>query len=878
MHRSRSKKLNQAASGKPGIGRRVLLQRAPIAVAIMAAIPRVYAADASAAGANADTGQLQEVVVTATKRSENLQNVPISVTALSSQTLEDLHVQNFNDYVKFLPSVGFQSDAGGGGASGPGFTRVFMRGVSSGDNGNHSGPLPTVGIYLDEQPITTIQGALDVHIYDIERVEALAGPQGTLYGASSEAGTVRIITNKPDPSAFKAGYDIQGDVTRGSGGYVAEGFVNVPLSPSAAVRLVGWSEHDAGFINNVAGQFDQPVSGNPCISNTTPPAAGCVGSPVHPSSNFNTVQTNGARGALKIDLNDSWTITPTLMGQSTTVDGPFAYDPAVGNLDTVRFYPDTIDDKWYQAALTVAGKISNWDVTYAGGFVKRVDHTSADYADYTLYYDKVYGSGHYFCTGPTCSTLYNGTQYIVGRDAYEKISHEARLTSPKDKPLRFIGGLFYERQQHDILQDYVIDALPTANSVPGWPQSLWLTDQVRVDRDWAAFGELSYDILPQLTATVGYRFFHYENSLNGFYGFGSNNPYGSSTGEGNWPTGSFPPPSGSPTTNCFAGPSLPNTPCTDVNNTVSGTGSIPKFNLTYHLSDDAMLYATFSKGFRPGGLNRRLQSGNDPTTGLPLPTLATYAPDYLTNYEFGWKTSWFDHHLRYNSALFWEDWKNFQFSFLGANSFTIVRNAGAARIRGWENTLEWAPVAGLQLTAGATVLDPKLTQDFCISTGTNGQPLPLTGTGPNVCPLQNAAPTGTQLPSTPKFKGDLRARYTFALANDLQAHVQAALEYVSTETQELPPAWASLIGNTPAYTLTDLTGGIAKGNFTAELFVNNVFDKEAQFDRYSECPVYSPINGFQGTSTTLGSPLCGARPHVGVATPRTIGIQFGQRF
>jgi outer membrane receptor protein involved in Fe transport len=373
---------------------------------------------------------------------------------------------------------------------------------------------------------------------------------------------------------------------------------------------------------------------------------------------------------------------------------------------------------------------------------------------------------------------------------------------------------------------------------------------------------------------VGYRFFHYENTLVGFYGFGANNPLGSSTGEGNWPAGSFPPPSGTnPTTNCFAGPSLPNTPCTDLNGSVSGTGSIPKFNLTYHVTDDAMVYATFSKGFRPGGLNRRLQAP-------PNPSLATYAPDYLTNYEFGWKTSWLDNHLRYNSAFFWEDWKNFQFSFLGPNSFTIVRNAGAARIKGWENTLEWAPVAGLQLTAAATLLDPKLTQDFCVNTAAaTGQPLPL-GTAPGDCVLQNAAPAGTQLPSTPKFKGDLRARYTFALTNDLQAHVQAALEYVSTETQALPPAWANLLGNTPAYSLTDVTGGIAKGNFTLELFVNNVFDKEAQLIRYSECPTYSPLSSptFAGTPTTLGTPLCGLRPHVGVATPRTIGIQFGQKF
>ncbi|HYL72094.1 MAG TPA: Plug domain-containing protein, partial [Candidatus Dormibacteraeota bacterium] len=191
----------------------LVMRRAPIAAAIMAALPRAYAADAPSTGANDTGGALQEVVVTAEKRTENLQDVPVSITALATERLEQLNVQNFDDYVKYLPSVAYQT-------GGPGFAKIYMRGVASGDNANHSGPLPSVGVYLDEQPVTTIQGPLDIHIYDIERVEALAGPQGTLYGASSEAGTVRIITNKPDPSGFKAGYDLTGKTVRGEGGYI----------------------------------------------------------------------------------------------------------------------------------------------------------------------------------------------------------------------------------------------------------------------------------------------------------------------------------------------------------------------------------------------------------------------------------------------------------------------------------------------------------------------------------------------------------------------------------------------------------------------------------------------------------------------------------
>jgi iron complex outermembrane receptor protein len=280
MQRSRSRKLKKmGASGRAtGISRMpVLLRRAPIAAAIMVAVPRLYAAD------TADTGGLAEVVVTAEKRTENLQDVPLSITAIGTEKLQQLGVQNFDDYVKFLPSVAYQS-------FGPGFARVFMRGVSSGDNGNHSGPLPSVGVYLDEQPITTIQGSLDVHVYDIERVEALAGPQGTLYGASSEAGTVRIITNKPDAKAFKAGYDLQGDTVRGQGGYVAEGFVNLPLSANAAVRLVGWAEHDGGFIDNVPGNFTYPSTGI-CLANTNPAPTGCVSTPTLAKKRFNDVDT-----------------------------------------------------------------------------------------------------------------------------------------------------------------------------------------------------------------------------------------------------------------------------------------------------------------------------------------------------------------------------------------------------------------------------------------------------------------------------------------------------------------------------------------------------------------------------------------------------------
>ena len=145
------------------------------------------------------TENQQEIIVTAQKREENIQNVAASVQALGTTKLQQMHVQNFNDYIKFLPSVSYQS-------LGPGYSNVYMRGVAADNQSNHSGSLPSVGTYLDEQPITTVGGALDIHVYDIARVESLSGPQGTLYGASSEAGTIRIITNKPEIGVFNSDF------------------------------------------------------------------------------------------------------------------------------------------------------------------------------------------------------------------------------------------------------------------------------------------------------------------------------------------------------------------------------------------------------------------------------------------------------------------------------------------------------------------------------------------------------------------------------------------------------------------------------------------------------------------------------------------------
>ena len=204
-----------------------------------------------------------------------------------------------------------------------------MRGVVSGDNGNHSGSLPTVGMYLDEQPITTIQGPLDIHVYDVARVESLAGPQGTLYGASSQAGTIRIITNKPDTENFSSAYNVElNSVSGGDDGYLVEGYANFPLSDSAAIRIVGWKKKDAGYIDNVPLTRIYPSTG---IESRDIGAT---------NEDYNDIQTYGARAALRLDLNDTWTMTPSVMGQNQESTGSFAFDPSIGEYKVAHAYPE----------------------------------------------------------------------------------------------------------------------------------------------------------------------------------------------------------------------------------------------------------------------------------------------------------------------------------------------------------------------------------------------------------------------------------------------------------------------------------------------------------------------------------------------------------
>jgi iron complex outermembrane recepter protein len=858
MQRSRSRKLARRAqrskARSSGASFQKLVRHASIGAAVMAAMPAARAQPATfganipstplaplqqpdatattAAGppaptAVADQSGLQEVVVTATRRAEDIQNIPLTISALGQATLENQNIQNFQDYALALPQVSFTSDNPGG------FAQVFMRGIGATGAFATSGANQTVGIYLDEQPITTAQGALDLHTYDINRVEVLPGPQGTLYGAESESGTIRIITNKPDTTAFSAGYTGQlNTIYNGTLGGIAEGFVNIPVTSNLAIRLVGWYERDSGYIDNVP-QTIHYVTG------------GVINNSALVERHYNPTTVDGGRAELKFVINDNWSINPTVITQKTRWDGVFgqeqwkdlpgsaiaaetgSYGSAIpSNLSVAEFFPATGKEAFVDTALTVLGKIGNFDLTYAAAYLTRENYTYGQYLDYTIGYTQY---DQYWPAN-------NPSMTVSNRDSYQIYSNELRVASPTDYPLRIVAGLFQERQE--TTDEYFL-------KVPGldptyWvgdgtnfvlTDTWWLTNQQRVDRDWAAYAEGNWDITAHLTATVGFRRFRYDNDEHGFYGLGLDNPVG--------PPGQQ---------SCFSTQRYDLGPCTDVRVGAEGWGSTPKFNLSYKFDPERMAYATFSRGFRPGGVNR---------SSVAPP----FKPDFLTNYEIGWKTTWLDRHLIFNGAFYFEQWKNFQYSFVGPNGILLIANAGNAEVKGAEGHVQWLVTRGLSLSGDVTYNDSYLVDNYCGVLGPNGQPITS-----NPCMVPGKAPfapkalAGQRSPFTPLWKTSLNARYSWPLG--------AATAFVEGDEVYQSSVWPAFLikernnlGIEPAYALTNLSVGYDKDNYEIELLIRNVFNRVGIEDRFAELTNVENI----------------AVDNV-VTPPRLIGLQFSQHF
>ena len=568
---------------------------------------------------------VEEVIVTAQKKSENLQNVPISISTLSATELDNLNIKDFADYVLQLPSASFTQRR-------PGQGQIFMRGISDNGNNNQSLQGPSVAIYLDESPVTMIGDNLDVHVYDIERVEALSGPQGTLYGAASQAGNLKIITNKPS-GEFDSGVNVSVESTSGGDdSTMVEGFVNIPLSENIAMRFVGYNDDDGGYIDSVSDSITFPLSG---ITRTNE---------LFVEDNFNDSVKEGYRAALRVDLNDSWKIDASFQGQETETDGVWDHNPdRLGKYNVSRFYDDTTHDEWDRFSVTVSGDLGFADLTFTTSSLERDFEVLSDYSHYSI---DGYVEGYYTCYEYYFGPCVDPSIQFENDTHQEYDTTEIRLASNSDGRFNWIIGAFMTENETAYDSQWHVPAINPDAAVPGSDDLYYQTDQVRYEEESAVFGEVYLQLNDKTELTLGHRSFDTEATLKGFVGtvFWPNYILYSSTRPDN------------------------------VDSVYDGSDSISKVNISYQATDDALIYATVSEGYRPGGNNRTTQLG------------ASYDADFLTNYEFGFKTILMDGRMRLNGAVYSMQWDDIQLGWFDPDIslLGLVDNVGEASSIGFE--------------------------------------------------------------------------------------------------------------------------------------------------------------------------------------------------
>ena len=804
------------------------IQMKPVAAAVSRALhskgraPLVAATLLTSSAALAQGGAvLEEIVVTAQKRTENLQDVPIAVTAFDTNAMTQLGMQRLDDFVMMVPNLSFKSFGHPGGST------LYMRGAADGGDQNYSGSTPSVAVYLDEQPVTFIGGALDVHIYDMERIEALGGPQGTLYGAVSQTGTVRYITNKPDLEEFSAGFDVQAVGTQdGDPGGSAEGFVNFPIGTNGAIRLAGWYLEEGGWIDNVSSGAAGP---NQSVANqyTTALTAGRTGiktqEPGVIGDDINEMTKAGLRAALRINLTDNWTATLGAFYQNMETEGVWEHTgkalsadlPATtGEREIQRYSPDFFDDEFIQYSLTVEGEFANHSLVYAGAFMDRdVDyetgyHAYGEYLTYTTYY-----GCDYTAAPPAINTdCTSGEEVNTNDNNWKRTSHELRLLSLADSRLHYTVGAFYEKVDFDYLLEWNQVGMASTLYVNGKQPVFFRTDQSREDTQFALFGEVSFDITDSVSILGGVRWFDEEATLNGVVGWGQ--------------------------TCCGGVNGVKETPTDNVTN--SNDDTIFKANITWRVTDDHLLYATWSEGYRPGGVNRE-------------PALAAigrqlWKPDIMTNYEIGWKTEWLDGALRFNGAGYFMDWDDIQFTiyeFQLSACCGNVYNLETAEILGMEADLAWRISDGWTVTLAGAYNDAETTADFTLPNGTL------------------AVPDGTPLPNVPELKAAATVRWDFDMTANLPAFLQLAWSYTDSSISAIAPCVDDrrFIGDDgcfpqDAYNIGNFRAGVDTGDWAVDLFVDNLTDEVAD--------IYVRPRSYESTIVTN--------------RPRTYGVRYRMRF
>ncbi|EGD59290.1 TonB-dependent receptor [Novosphingobium nitrogenifigens DSM 19370] len=774
--------------------------------------------------ASAKSQGLGEIVVTATRRQESIQKVPISLQALSAEKLEQRQVQSFADYAALLPSVSFAS-------LGPGRSDLYFRGISFDSEGaGDTSQLSVAGIYLDEIPLTTAGRMPEVHVYDMQRVEALSGPQGTLFGSSSLSGTLRLITNKPKLGKIEGGFDIEGNkYDKGGFGTVDEGFLNIPVTDNVAVRIVGFYDHQGGYIDNKPATHTYPIYGADSSSESGYSQTGSytINNRNVAQNNFNTVDEYGGRISVLVQEGD-WTFMPQYVYQYLDAKGSFNYDPKVGDLAVHDFSPTENRDAWMQAALTINGKVGDFDVVSSTGYFHRRIKNSNDYTYYTVAYDTPGNTSSIWFHNSDGSTI-NPTQEYHGDNTYNKFTQEVRISVPKSWPFSLTVGGFYQWQKKSINEDYSIAGI--SGSSDGQQSYLrrdafYLTEVDRTYQDYALFAEGTYEVVHNLKVTGGVRLFRAKNKAIGFEGVAS-------TAQD---AGCAVP---------FTAPRLEACDNVSVAHPYSEGGETHKASVSYQIRPDKMVYFTYSTGFRPGGSN---------TIAPDHP----YKADTLSNFEIGFKTGW-GRHFRLNAAAYYEKWKGVQYFVVpvGYNGNGLTLNAGDARVYGIEADFDLR-FGGFSLSGSGSYNDAKLATDFCAltSSGSTEQFSSCAGDAD-----KTAAAKGTRLPRQPRFKGQIQARYEYKIG-ELGSFLQFAANHQSSSTSNLDTLKDTLLGDVPGFTSVDFSTGISKDKWSVQFYIDNIADKRGQLSRNTFCAIE----------------VCSDSTRTYTIKPRIFGLKFSNRF
>ncbi len=832
----------------------------------------------------------EEIMVTATRTSTSIQKVPISMQALDSSTLAERQVKGLTDFAVLLPSVSFAG-------LGPGRTEIYFRGIVPA-----GGAYPATGYYLDDISIN-VNGLPDVHIYDIERIEALSGPQGTLFGAGSLAGTIRVITNKPKLGTFEAGVDLEANkFGKGDAGGQAQAFVNVPLGETLAVRAMGYYRREGGYIDNVPnnGRFNTGEPATLLLGDDNPATSFTLNNQEFVRDNYNSIDEYGGRLSLLWEPAEGWKISPQITAQRQISRGYFGFDPRVGDLQVHDYDVTRQDDRWYQAQMTVNGHIGDFEVVSATGYFRRNIKLLNDYTYYTVAYDG-FGTGYesylqFFdragCTGSgatlRCTTLLNPQQYYSGNRNERIFTQELRLKTPSSWPVDITVGGFYQRQKIESNDDYATrgladivgftesgggdrDDFATSFGVPtefggsmilGSPavkrEAFYLGEQDRITRDYAVFAEGHYNITPTLKVTGGIRYFWTELDVVGFGGVAASARNIRSTFV---PTGGAgcPIPFPEERLQClntnFSRP--------DQKLIYREQGQTHKVAVDWQFAPSKMAYFNYSTGFRPGGQGRPLRIGGE------VFAVAPFRSEDLTNFEVGFKTTW-NNIFRFNAAIYLERWNDLQYSVVvaGSQGAGITGNAGNAEVKGIEFDADLRLGKFTVSTSGA-FNDGKLKGNFCNfaadpATLTIGQ-LPSCTLGAviddGLDTPEVAAADGTRLPRQPRFKGTTSIRYDTQFGK-YEAYILGAALYQTGATQDLNVQLNDLLGNTPGFVSFDMSAGVKRDRWTFDVFIQNMFDKRGELTRNTFCSIA----------------VCSGSSRTFTIRPQFFGIRTGYRF